>query len=621
MKIKWFSYIRIVGLLWVLLYHFFVKFFPGGFLGVDIFFTFSGYLITALLIDEYTRNQRIDLRGFFRRRFYRIFPPLVLTVLIATPLALLIRNDFIANIGHQITAALGFVTNYFEILAGNSYENQFTPHLFLHTWSLAIEVHFYILWALAVWYMAKISKSIGQLRGLIFLSSSSVALLSFLSMFISSFFVEEFSRIYFSSWTHIFPFFIGASLATLLGIKNTTTAFNRISSRVELKKVFIAIASSLAVLVFLLLFLNFNSIWTYLFGFILSSLATAVLIYSCRILHERLPNKQEPVVITYLSNISYSVYLFHWPLYIVFNQLFGNAVSVVLTTIFSIILATFSFYLLEPYLIGKEGKLAGRTISLTPYSKWLLSSAGILILATLSISLFAPKTGAFETNLLVNGLRQANTRMHQTLTFAEKGKASAYEIADGVNIIGDSVTLRATPQLQAALPEALIDAQGSRNTQQAYDVMMSNIKNGTLLKDVVIATGVNVIYNYEEELNKIVEALPNGHHLILLTPYDGNSAQYDDPIAEKHAQYVYRLAEQYDFITVADWNKASKANPQIWVGSDYVHFGGDQATTTEGGTIYAKAIQDALTMAQDKPVKNQSKAETSETSTTETTTE
>lgn len=605
MKIRWFSYIRTTGLLLVLLYHFFVKWFPGGFVGVDIFFTFSGYLITALLIDEYTRHSTIDLPAFFRRRFYRIFPPLVLTILVTVPLALLIRNDFIANIGNQITAALGFVTNFFEILAGNSYENQFTPHLFVHTWSLAIEVHFYILWALAVWKMTKVSKSIGQLRGLVFLSSTAIFLLSFLSMFVMSFFVKEYSGIYFSSWTHIFPFFLGAALATVAGIQNTTSSFQKRSLQLPLRQLYLAAGGAFAVLVALLFFLQFNHIFTYLFGFLLSSGATAILIYVARILHERLPDVEEPAVITYLSNISYGVYLFHWPLYIVFNQLFGNLVSAILTTIFSVILATFSFYILEPYLSGRDGKLLGVTISLKPYTKWVISIATIFVLATISISLFAPKIGAFETDMLGNGLNQADNQMKQTMAFAEKGKASSYEVSEGVNIIGDSVTLRATAQLQELLPGALIDAQGSRNTLQAYEIMKTNIDNGTLLKDVVIATGVNVINNYEEELNNIINALPNGHHLILLTPYDGNSAQYDNPIAEKHAQYVYELAKKYDFITVADWNAVAKANPQIWTGSDNIHFGSDQATTAEGGKLYAQAIQTALETAKNTPVKNQ----------------
>ena len=97
MRINWFSYIRVTGLLLVLVYHFFPSVLPGGFIGVDVFFTFSGYLITALLIDEMSRTHRIDYLGFMRRRFYRIVPPLVLMVLICTPLALLVRNDFICR--------------------------------------------------------------------------------------------------------------------------------------------------------------------------------------------------------------------------------------------------------------------------------------------------------------------------------------------------------------------------------------------------------------------------------------------------------------------------------------------------------------------------------------------
>ena len=615
MKIRWFAFIRTTGLIWVLLYHFFVKYFPGGFVGVDLFFTFSGYLMTANLIDEYARNESIDLGAFFRKRFYRIFPPLVLMILTATPLALLIRNDFLANIGNQITTTLGFVTNYFEILSGGSYENQFTPHLFVHTWTLAVEIHFYILWILAVRFMASRAKKVGQLKGFIFLSSGLIALLSYLSMSISSFFVTEFSGIYFSSWTHIFPFFIGAMVATLAGIQTRTPAFKRLTDSVPLKKLGLVGAGALGILLLLLLFMKFTSIWTYLFGFLLSSLATAVLIVVARILHERLPDREEPALIGYISNISYGIYLFHWPLYIVFNQLFGNLLAALLTIIFSLILATFSFYVLEPYLSGKDGSLFGMTLSLKPYGKWVAGTGALLVLITITISLFAPKIGAFETDLLVNGLNQADTQMHQTKSFAEKGKASAFEITEGVTIIGDSVTLRATPQLQAALPDAIIDAQGSRNTQQAYDIMMTSIQNGTLMKEVVIATGVNTIPNYEEQLNKIVADLPNGHHLILVTPYDGNYPYYDSPIAEMHTQYVYTLAKEYDFIAVADWNKVSKENPQIWEGSDLIHFGGNNDTTIQGGSLYTQAIQDALTLANDLPVKNVVPADTATTTT------
>ena len=148
MRIKWFSMVRVTGLLLVLLYHFFKTAFPGGFIGVDIFFTFSGYLITALLIDEYAKNKKIDLLGFYKRRFYRIVPPLVLMILIIMPFTYLVRKDYVASIGSQIAAAVGFTTNFYEIITGGNYETQFIPHLFVHTWSLAIEMHFYLIFGL-----------------------------------------------------------------------------------------------------------------------------------------------------------------------------------------------------------------------------------------------------------------------------------------------------------------------------------------------------------------------------------------------------------------------------------------------------------------------------------------
>lgn len=160
--------VRVTGLLLVLLYHFYKTIFPGGFVGVDVFFTFSGYLITALLIDEYSKHRKIDLLGFYRRRFYRIVPPLVLMVLMVIPFTYLVRRDYVANIGTQIAAALGFTTNFYEIMTGGNYESQFVPHLFLQTWSLAIEMHFYLIWGWLIWFLGRRRHSLAQFRSMIF---------------------------------------------------------------------------------------------------------------------------------------------------------------------------------------------------------------------------------------------------------------------------------------------------------------------------------------------------------------------------------------------------------------------------------------------------------------------
>lgn len=604
MRIKWFSMVRVTGLLLVLLYHFFQKLFSGGFLGVDVFFTFSGFLITALLIDEFSQSKKIELLAFFRRRFYRIVPPVIVMVLVVMPFTFLIRRDFVAGIGTQIAAVMGFVTNFYEMMTGGSYEAQFIPHLFVHNWSLAVEVHYYLLWGLAVWFLAKYCKTAGQLRGSIFLLSSFGLLISFLSMFIGSLLGFSFSGLYFSTWTHIYPFFVGSILATLTGIKQMTGLLKKIIRSWSLREACLVFAAGAGLLGVMMLWIKFDSLFTYLLGFLLASLSAAAMILATRVLHEKTPDLKEPLVLTVIADTSYGVYLFHWPFYTIFSQLMGNLPAVMLTSLLSLAFAGLSFYVIEPIIAGKSPAFLGWDLHFTQLKKVLaMSSVGLLLISLLAIRL-APKIGAFETDMLVNGLHQADTRLNRTKSLAEKGEASSYNIADGVTIIGDSVTLRASTPLKEVLPDAQVDAQGSRNTAQAREIMSNNAAAGGLLKTVVVATGVNIVFNYEEELNELVKTLPKGHRLILVTPYDGNSDKYDNPVAEKHAQYARELAKKYAYVTIADWNTTAKQHPEIWVGSDHIHFGEDADTIAAGGRLYAQEIQKAVTKAADGPVKH-----------------
>ncbi|WP_247927617.1 acyltransferase family protein [Streptococcus constellatus] len=604
MRIKWFSMVRVTGLLLVLLYHFFQKLFPGGFLGVDVFFTFSGFLITALLIDEFSQSKKIELLAFFRRRFYRIVPPVIVMVLVVMPFTFLIRRDFVAGIGTQIAAVMGFVTNFYEMMTGGSYEAQFIPHLFVHNWSLAVEVHYYLLWGLAVWFLAKYCKTAGQLRGSIFLLSSFGLLISFLSMFIGSLLGFSFSGLYFSTWTHIYPFFVGSILATLTGIKQMTGLLKKIIRSWSLREACLVFAAGAGLLGVMMLWIKFDSLFTYLLGFLLASLSAAAMILATRVLHEKTPDLKEPLVLTVIADTSYGVYLFHWPFYTIFSQLMGNLPAVMLTSLLSLAFAGLSFYVIEPIIAGKSPAFLGWDLHFTQLKNVLaMSSVGLLLISLLAIRL-APKIGAFETDMLVNGLHQADTRLNRTKSLAEKGEASSYNIADGVTIIGDSVTLRASTPLKEVLPDAQVDAQGSRNTAQAREIMSNNAAAGGLLKTVVVATGVNIVFNYEEELNELVKTLPKGHRLILVTPYDGNSDKYDNPVAEKHAQYARELAKKYTYVTIADWNTTAKQHPEIWVGSDHIHFGEDADTIAAGGRLYAQEIQKAVTKAADGPVKH-----------------
>ena len=603
MRIRWFSLVRITGLVLVLLYHYFQGVFPGGFIGVDIFFTFSGFLITSLLIDEFTRSRTIDIMGFLKRRFYRIVPPLVFMILIIMPFTLLIRRDFVAGIGTQIAAALGFVTNFYEMMSGGSYESQFVPHLLVHTWSLALEVHYYILWGLAAWGISKISKSVAQYRGLISLTSAALFLFSFLAMFIGAFFSKNYSNIYFSSLTHVFPFFAGTVLATFSGVGNVGVQMKKLEEKVEIKQVLIALAGSSVLLLLLSFILKFDSLWTYLFGFLISTLLACVMIAATRILHDKLPNIKEPSPLNFIADTSYGVYLFHWPFYIIFTQLMSNGWAVLLTTILSFGFAALSFYILEPTLAGRKPRIFGKEVNVSSITKPIFYSFIPLTFILLIITVTAPSVGAFEESLIVNSLNQADTKMQTTRKHVDQKTATNYNVAEGTTVIGDSVTLRSAEWIQEAIPDAQVDAVVSRNLVSGLEFFKNDIANQTLLQNVVLALGTNPVDNYEELLDQYIELLPKGHRLILVTPYDGRTANDPSSIPVKMRQYELELAKKYDFVYVADWYQVAINNPQIWIGTDYVHYGADSESMAEGGKLYSNMMKEALNAASSGSVK------------------
>ena len=604
MRIKWFSLVRITGLLLVLLYHFFQKVFPGGFIGVDIFFTFSGFLITALLIDEFARHQKIDLKGFLRRRFYRIVPPLVFMVLLVMPFTFLVRRDFIAGIGTQIAAVFGFVTNFYEMLSGGSYESQFIPHLFIHTWSLALEVHYYVLWALLAWFLGKKAKSVGQYRGYIFLSSTGLFLVTFLTFFVGALVTKNLSNVYFSSIAHVFPFFVGSALATVTGITTTSPNLTQLVKKLSLQKTLAILAGAFLVLLLLTFILPFDSVWTYLFGFLLATLAASVMIVMTRVLHEKTPDQKEPAVITFIADTSYGVYLFHWPFYIIFSQLMTNGWASLLTTLVSFSLAALSFYIIEPTLAGREPKIFGISMDLSSFTKPLFYSAIPLTLLMFGIALFAPRVGAFDENLITEGLRQSDSKMQITRAQVDNASATSYNVSDGVTMIGDSVNLRASDYLKQVLPDIQLDALVSRNLDSGLKVYETDIANRVLLKNVVIALGTNSSNNYQELLDKFVQELPKGHRLIFVTPYDGREANDSNSVTVQTRQYELELAKKYDYVYIADWYQAAIDNPAIWAGTDNVHFGLESDGSIDvGGNLYANVVKEAVDQANQGPVK------------------
>ncbi|MDQ4000065.1 MAG: acyltransferase, partial [Actinomycetota bacterium] len=141
--------LRAFAVIAVLLYHADLSWIRGGFLGVEVFFVISGYLITTLLLTEWQQQGRINLIGFWLRRARRLLPALYLLLVVTLAFAVVFLPGEVARLRDDALAAFAYVTNWYLILGEQSYfETVGRPSLLQHLWSLAVEEQFYVLWPL-----------------------------------------------------------------------------------------------------------------------------------------------------------------------------------------------------------------------------------------------------------------------------------------------------------------------------------------------------------------------------------------------------------------------------------------------------------------------------------------
>src|SRR5215218_2224965 len=144
--------LRAFAVIAVLLYHAGISWLPGGFLGVEVFFVLSGYLITALLLAEWRTKGSVDVKAFWMRRARRLLPALYLLIVATLAYAVVFLPGEVAGLRNDALAAFGYVTNWYLVLGHESYfEAVGRPSLLKHLWSLAVEEQFYLVWPLVFW--------------------------------------------------------------------------------------------------------------------------------------------------------------------------------------------------------------------------------------------------------------------------------------------------------------------------------------------------------------------------------------------------------------------------------------------------------------------------------------
>ena len=160
MRITQIQGLRAVAAILVTVFH--ARFVPGGFIGVDIFYVISGYLITGLILREIEKTGTLDLRSFYQRRIKRLLPTSVFVLFVTAIFAWILFPPITRDaLGRDLFAAAAYISNYLFAWWENDYQNlNATPSPFIHYWSLAVEEQFYIVWPLFILFLARYGKKV-----------------------------------------------------------------------------------------------------------------------------------------------------------------------------------------------------------------------------------------------------------------------------------------------------------------------------------------------------------------------------------------------------------------------------------------------------------------------------
>lgn len=295
--------VRAVAVLAVLVFHAEQTWLPGGFLGVSLFFTLSGYLIVNLLVSELERSGTVSLRAFWARRLRRLAPAATVTILAVVGLSSWLSSSLEqGRIRGDAVAAATYVANWRAIAADNSYAEIFANASPLqHMWSLSIEEQLYLLVPLVVVVSARLGlkrRGIGVLFAVGAAVSFAIAIAS-----------DGFDRIYYGTDTRASELFVGAALACLLGPRLQQWASSIHRSRAAL--------GPLALVAFVVLcrFVDLDTGWLVSGGFTAVALVSAALCVGA-IVPGALRTALSWRLLVYVGRISYGLYLLHWPVYV-----------------------------------------------------------------------------------------------------------------------------------------------------------------------------------------------------------------------------------------------------------------------------------------------------------------
>lgn len=577
--------LRAFAVLIVIAYHFSFSWAGGGFLGVDIFFVISGYLITSKVLSIQENNRIFKFKEFWSSRIRRLFPAAFVMIITTFILVILFKPNLLSNILGDGVSSIFYVSNWWFIFHKLSYFDSFgSPSPFKNLWSLSIEVQFYIVWPIILIIGYKILKKRDKLAKMIFL----LALLSAMLMGILYKPGIDPSRIYYGTDTRAFELLIGSWLAIICPMKTfiDRRSFSRKNSNKQKKMLNITGRVSLTIFILCVVFVNEYNTFLYRGGLFLISLNVAVLIACVCNPDSYLRHIFSWKPLTWIGKRSYGIYLWHYPIIVLSTPIYeiGNPsyLRVGLQLIIIFIVANLSYNYIEIPIrkYGFQEFIKNiRFENITNRKKRYLvrrASVAVTILITMIMTIninnvlkVKEKTEISETTqtevVLTNKEKSSVTdnKEESSDTYdLEINSSTENNSYQEILAIGDSIMLDISSALSDKYDNITIDGKVGRQMSQANELVNTYAEFNNPNKAVIIELGSNGYFT-DKEIDNLLDSF-SAAQVYLVNVRVPRSWEGDVNKALK------RKAEERDNVTLIDWYSTAIDHPEFFT-EDGVH--------------------------------------------------
>lgn len=568
--------LRAIAVTAVIFYHVGFQWIPGGFLGVDLFFVISGYVITRLLLDSIARSGGLDLRGFYKARARRLLPPLVFMIVVTAFYISIWAQDSVKRFLTDTPFSISGLMNWWLVVKEQDYfEAIGRPPLLQHTWSLAVETQFYLIWPILLFI---ILKRFG--KKVIPVAALAIALFSGTALFLVSLQLDTtstVSHVYFGTDTHSIGLFLGAALAVSWIPQNFKS---EVSNKAQNFIDFIGVFGLVGILGSFLL-IDESSPTAYKIAFPLAAVFGAAIITSIVHPASRFAPILQNRVLLWIGERSYAIYLWHWVVFQITRprvDIDGQDWALIALRILVVLaLADISLKLVElPIRSGKvEYWFKGmkyRTASVRKRQKIaVISSISVLLVSLTALS-----------SVAVVSSNRAAQEFQESLQSEVVITPSVPQISDRAETIwltGDSVILGIRSALSEIRPLLVVNARVGRAAPELLQEMTRDLESAAG-STVVMDLGNNDLLT-EDTVRAIFELVRESSKVVVV-----NTA-VPRPYRDANNELVAQLAAQYSNVRVVNWDLISDGHPEYFA-PDGVHL------VPTGISAYVMAIDEAL---------------------------